>query len=195
MSKNELRKNVIAGRNALSSEERREKSAAITRQVLELDDYRKAATVMAYIDFRNEVQTAAIIKSALQGGKRVVVPITDIPNKRLITSQIIDFPGDLAPGAWNIMEPKPECVRPVAPQEIDIILVPGVAFDTAGNRLGYGGGFYDRFLLQTKAETVYVSLAYEIQIRPNVYPHEHDIPMHILVTEDRLIDLRKMRKY
>jgi 5-formyltetrahydrofolate cyclo-ligase len=194
VSKNELRRNVIARRKALPKEVVREKSAAIAKQTLELVEYKNAGTVMTYVDFRNEVQTAEIINHALQNGKRLVVPITDIPNKRLIPSQLINYPDDLTPGTWNILEPKPERVRPVAPEEIDLVIVPGVAFDTAGNRLGYGGGFYDRFLPLTGAATVFVSLAFELQIRPNVYPHEHDVPVHLLITEERLLDFRKVRK-
>lgn len=190
MSKNELRKSVIAARNRLVEEEIEDKSAAVAHRLLGLDEYLKAGTVMAYVDFRNEVQTGSIIRDALRRGKRVVVPVTDVPGKKLTPAQITDFPGDLAPGAWGILEPKPERLRPVPPEEIDIVIVPGVAFDTAGNRLGYGGGFYDRFLLQTRPDCVYAALAFELQVRPNVYPGEHDLPVHMLVTEDRVLDFR-----
>lgn len=194
MSKNELRKNVIAGRGLLSLQELKEKSVIITKRVINLVEYRKSLTMMTYVDFRNEVQTSEIINDALQIGKRVVVPITDVSNRRIIPSQLINYPDDLAPGAWDILEPKPECVRPVAPEEIDLVIVPGVAFDTAGNRLGYGGGFYDRFLPLVGINTVIISLAFELQIRPNVYPAEHDIPVHMLVTERRVIDVRSYIK-
>jgi 5-formyltetrahydrofolate cyclo-ligase len=69
-----------------------------------------------------------------------------------------------------------------------------VAFDTAGNRLGYGGGFYDRFLPRTRRDTVFLSPAFELQVRPNVYPGKHDIPIHLLVTEDRVLDFRHIRQ-
>lgn len=190
MSKNELRNSVIAARNKLTAEEIKDKSAAVTKRFLELAEYRRAGTVMAYVDFRNEVQTGSIINDALRRGKRVVVPITDVANKKLTPSQILDFPGDLEPGAWDILEPRPGCVRPVPADEIDLVIVPGVAFDTAGNRLGYGGGFYDRFLLTTKPGCVFAALAFEMQIRPNVYPGEYDLPIHMLVTEERVMDFR-----
>ncbi|AGL01573.1 5-formyltetrahydrofolate cyclo-ligase [Desulfoscipio gibsoniae] len=190
MSKNELRKNVIAGRNAMPLHQIEATSAAIADKVLALPEYIRATTVMAYVDFRNEVQTAFINKSILQQGKRLVVPITDVANKKLIPSQVIHFPNDLTPGTWGILEPKPECVRPVEPGEIDLVIIPGVAFDTAGNRLGYGGGFYDRFLLRIRKDATLVSLAFELQVRPNVYPGEYDVPIHILITEDRVLDFR-----
>ncbi len=190
MSKNELRRSVIAARSRLTVEEIKDNSAAVANRLLKHEAYLRAGTVMAYVDFRNEVQTEAIIKETLSRGKRVVVPITDVANKKLTPSQVLSFPGDLAPGAWNIMEPRPECVRPVRPQEIDLVIVPGVAFDTSGNRLGYGGGFYDRFLLNTRPDCLYVALAFELQIRHNVYPGEYDLPVHVLVTEERVLDFR-----
>lgn len=190
MSKHELRQNVINGRNRLAKREINEKSASITELFLGLEEYRRAGTVMAYVDFRNEVQTGSIIKDALGRSKRLAVPITDVAGKKLTPSQVKDFPGDLAPGAWNILEPKLECVRPVPPGEIDLVIVPGVAFDALGNRLGYGGGFYDRFLLTVEPGCVFAALSFELQIKPNVYPDEHDLPIHILVTEKRVLNFR-----
>ncbi|HBX24102.1 MAG TPA: 5-formyltetrahydrofolate cyclo-ligase [Desulfotomaculum sp.] len=190
MSKNELRKSVIVARNRLAAEKIKDNSSAVASRLIKLEEYLRAGTIMAYVDFRNEVQTEAIIRDALNRGKTVVVPITDVANKKLTPSQVLNYPDDLAPGAWNILEPRPECVRPVDPGTIDLVIVPGVAFDTAGNRLGYGGGFYDRFLLNTKPDCLYAALAYEMQIKPNVYPGEHDLPVHLLVTEKRVLDLR-----
>ncbi len=192
MSKNELRKYVIAARNKLAADIIKEKSSVITSKLIRLEEYRRAGTIMAYVDFRNEVQTGPIIEDALQRGKRVAVPVTDVANKKITPSLVKNYPEDLEPGTWGIPEPKPGLVRPIPPGEIDMVIVPGVAFDTAGNRLGYGGGFYDRFLPETAPGCVYVALAYEIQIRPNVYPSEHDQPIHILVTEDRVLDFRNL---
>lgn len=193
MTKNELRKDIIAGRNALSEREVTEKSKKITKRIMELMEYQNARTIMAYIDFRNEVQTESLIQDALRRSKRVAVPITDIVNKKLIPSLLKNYPGDLAPGTWGILEPKPECVQPVDPGEIDLVIVPGVAFDTMGNRLGYGGGFYDRFLPRTRRDTIFLSPAFELQVKPCVYPGEHDIPIHLLVTEDRIFDFRSTK--
>ena len=108
----------------------------------------------------------------------MVVPITDKANKALIPSEIIHFPEDLRPGTWGILEPAPDKIRPVDPKELDLVVVPGVAFSPDGDRLGYGGGFYDRFLPRTKPETVFAALAFELQIRDNVFPGQYDCPMH-----------------
>ncbi len=190
MSKLELRKKIIALRNALPLQKLKDNSATIVTKLLALPEYRRAATVMAYVDFRNEVHTASILENALHQNKRLLIPITDVPNKKLIPSQVLHFPDDLTPGTWGILEPKPQCVRPVDPGEIDLVIVPGVAFDTAGNRMGYGGGFYDRFLPGTRVDTTLVSMAFELQVRSNVYPAEHDVRIHILVTEERVLDFR-----
>ncbi|MCL2337940.1 MAG: 5-formyltetrahydrofolate cyclo-ligase [Firmicutes bacterium] len=194
MSKNELkkelRKSVLSARNRLTAEEIKDNSHAVGDRFLTLEAYLRANTVMAYVNFSSEVQTGTIIRDALHRGKKVVVPITDVANKKLTPSQLLHFPEDLIPGTWGILEPRPECVRPVQPAEIDLVIVPGVAFDTSGNRLGYGGGFYDRFLLHTKPDCLYAALAFEMQIRPNVYPGEYDLPVHLLCTEKRVLDFR-----
>ena len=187
LTKSELRKDVLKLRGAMSPEELKVKSDSVISRLQGLDEYRQARVVMAYVDFRNEVQTGALIESCLTGGKRICVPITDIAAKVLTPSEIKDFPGDLVPGAWGILEPRQECVRPLDPGEIDLVVVPGVAFDTNGDRLGYGGGFYDRFLPRTRTGTVFVALAFELQVRDNVYPGPHDCPMHILLTEERVL--------
>lgn len=191
MDKKELRKKVIAARASLPEAEVARKSARITESIVALPEYQKALSIMAYVDFRNEVQTGELIKKALQDGKKVAVPYTDLAGKRLIPSLLEDFPGDLVPGTYGILEPPADCLRPVGPEELDLVIVPGVAFDERGNRLGYGGGFYDRFLPRTGEDCVWLAPAFELQLQPGVYAAEHDCPVHIIVTEDRVIECRK----
>jgi len=190
VSKGEIRKEALDARLTLSPAEVTRKSALITARLLALAEYRRAVVVMTYVDFRNEVQTKEFIRQSLAHGKKVAVPVTDLSNKRLVPSLLINYPEDLAPGAWGILEPAPGCLRPLDPEEIDLVLVPGVAFDEKGNRLGYGGGFYDRFLPQTRPDTFHAAPAFELQIRPQVYPGSHDCPVHCLVTEERVIYTR-----
>ncbi len=185
--KKQLRKDVLRERMALSHEEVSSGSRQICERLMQMPEFTQAGTVMFFIDFRNEVATGEAIKTTLKLGKRVVVPITDIPNRKLTPSQIVHYPEDLQSGAYGILEPRPECVRPVPPQEIDFVAVPGVAFDVRGNRLGYGGGFYDRFLRTVKPGATLVAPAFELQLKEEVYPEVHDYPMHWIVTEKRLI--------
>lgn len=190
MSKSEIRKDVLKARQNMSAQEVAEKSRLIVGRILELAEYRRCRTLMAYIDFRHEVQMDGLIRAAMASGKRVAVPVTDVAGKRLTPSLLLDYPADLGPGTWGIMEPLPDRLRPLAPEELELVVVPGVAFDPRGNRLGYGGGFYDRFLPRTGPGTVYLAPAFELQIRPEVYPGPHDCPVHLVVTEERVIDTR-----
>lgn len=195
MSKSEIRKKVLQTRLALSRVEVGQKSAVIMKQLMALEEYRRADILMAYLDFRNEVRTGEFIRQSLAQGKKVAVPVTDLSSKRLTPSLLFNYPDDLVPDMWGILEPAPGCLRSLEPKEIDMVLVPGVAFDEKGNRLGYGGGFYDRFLPQTRPDTFYVAPAFELQIRPQVCLCPYDCPIHCLVTEERVIYIKgKMHK-
>ncbi len=186
-SKGDLRKEVLKARNTLTPAEVVEKSMRIATRLEAMEEYQKASTIMFFLGFRSEVQTGMLVDKAIASGKRVAVPVTDVENRRLTPSLIVDFPAGLKPGPWGILEPKPEAMRPLDPEEIDLVVVPGVAFDTYGNRLGYGGGFYDNFLPCTREDAVFVALAYEIQVVPSVSAGPDDIPVHYLLTEERLI--------
>jgi len=185
--KRALRKEVLRERIALSAAQVAARSRRIWARLFALPAYRRAGTVKYFVDFRNEVATGGAIRHSLAVGKRVLVPLTDSAERRMTPAQILDYPGDLQPGAYGILEPRPDRLRPVPPEEIDLVAVPGVAFDPAGNRLGYGGGFYDRFLPRLRPTTSLVALAFELQIRDQVYPEAHDCPVDWIVTEERCI--------
>jgi len=185
--KHKLRKEVLDARIALPPHVVAEKSARIIQRLLKLDEYRYASTIMTYLDFRNEVRTGELVKRAMADGKRVAVPLTDQSSGMLTPSSLNFYPDELEPGAWGILEPKLKCVRPLDPRELDLIVVPGVAFDRRGNRLGYGGGFYDRFLQRTSPEALYIAPAYEMQLCDRVPQSSEDVRMHCLITEERVI--------
>ena len=189
--KSQLRKDILKVRNGLVPTQVNEKSERIAARLLALDEYRRSRTIMIYLDYRNEVRTGELVKESMTAGKNVAVPVTDVAGRRLTPSLLLDFPGDLQPGAWGIPEPGPQAVRPLDPEKLDLVIVPGVAFDTAGYRLGYGRGFYDRFLPRTGPGTVFAGLAYEFQVLPDIFPGPHDIPVHIILTEDRLIRINQ----
>lgn len=193
VSKTAIRKTALQGRIALSPEEVAGKSALIMEKIMAMKEYLQAGTMMVYLDFRNEVQTGALVRQAMTAGKRVVVPLTDVSEHKLVLSILNHYPDDLQPGAWGILEPRPDCLRPIEPSEIHLVIVPGVAFDLYGNRLGYGGGYYDRFLSQTGPNTLFIAPAFELQILPQVFPGKHDVPVHYLVTEKRLINTGRLK--
>ncbi len=148
----------------------------------------RAGRLMVYLPFRGEVPTARIIERALAEGKTVAAPVTLKEERRLLPLRLTGRPEDLRPGPYGILEPEPSVCESVPPDKLDLVVVPGVAFDVEGARLGYGGGYYDRFLALEAREATRVALAYEIQVSPVPLPLDaHDSRMDLVVTERRII--------
>ncbi|HPU01831.1 MAG: 5-formyltetrahydrofolate cyclo-ligase [Firmicutes bacterium] len=187
MHKRALRKEILARRDRLSASEIAAWSKAIARRLLELPPYREAGTIMFFLSFGSEVDTGEMIEESLARGKRVLVPKTVPEERRLIPSELLDCAKDLAPGAYGIREPRPEALRPVAPCQIDLLIVPGVAFDLKGNRLGYGGGYYDRFFNRLRPGVPLVALAFELQLVEHVPVEPWDRRVDWLLTEKRAV--------
>lgn len=187
MFKSNIRADLLKQRCALTPGEVSEKSKMVIERLLAMEEYQKAATVMTYLSFRNEVKTDGLIRQAMASGKKVLVPVTDSFNKRMVPSLLLNFPEDLAPGPLQIMEPKAGSLRLCNPALIDLVIVPGVAFDLEGNRLGYGGGFYDRFLLLTRPDCVSVGLSFELQVLFRLESTPQDMPVNYVLTEERII--------
>jgi 5-formyltetrahydrofolate cyclo-ligase len=186
--KKELRKKVQELRDALPLEKREELSARIAENLWSVPEFAAAETVLFFISFRSEVNTLPMIERALAEGKRVCVPCTDMDDKSMTASRLRDISRDLQLGNYNILEPRPECLDPVPADEIDVVLMPGVAFDLTGGRLGYGGGYYDRFLEKCSPRCLLVALAFELQVVEHVPCADHDHHIHKIVTESRVID-------
>lgn len=168
-----------------------DKSNSIKEYLLELIFKEKPKAIMLYQDFRQEVMTQAIIEELLKKDFTVLLPKTLVKEKSLIPYRITDPSKDLIQGAYGIWEPNSERATEFSASQIDMVVIPGVAFDEKGNRLGYGGGFYDRFLPSLKCDALKVALAFELQIVPKVYPQEHDCLMDVILTEKRKIELRR----
>jgi 5-formyltetrahydrofolate cyclo-ligase len=183
--KRELRAEILEVRKALDAVEVKRASAAIARRVLSLPVFRESCNLLAYVDVRNEVRTAALIQAALGAGKRVALPVTDRERRNLIVARVSVYPEGLEPGGFGI--PEPQRYEEILPRALDCILVPGVAYDYQGYRLGFGGGYYDRFLPQVGHHAVLIGLAYDFQVRPTVYPEAHDQQVHFVVTETRTL--------
>jgi 5-formyltetrahydrofolate cyclo-ligase len=180
--KKEIRKMVLAARDSLSPGQRTAKSREIEERLFSLPEFKSARIVLFFASFRSEVDTGPMIRRALTFGKRVVLP--KVKGAELELYEIADWDKDVSPGAWGIPEPHEN--RPVGLDEIDLILVPGAAFDGQGNRLGYGAGFYDKLLSAFTKPTA--ALAFEAQIVPWVPAELHDIPIDKIVTERRVIE-------
>jgi 5-formyltetrahydrofolate cyclo-ligase len=179
--KKEIRIKALAARDGLLQGQRTAKSREIEEKLFSLPEFKSAHTVLFFASFRSEVDTGPMIRRALTFGKRVVLP--KVSGTELALYEIADRDKDVSPGAWGIPEPHEN--RPVGLAEIDLILVPGAAFDEQGNRLGYGAGFYDKLLSAFTKTTV--ALAFDAQIVPRVPAEPHDVPVKKIVTEERII--------
>lgn len=179
--KNDLRKQVLTARDRLAPGERTAKSREIGERLFALPEFGTARTVLFFASFRSEVETVPMIRRALAEGKRVVLP--KVAGAELELFEIADYAEDVAPGAWGIPEPK--SARPVKLADIDLVVVPGAAFDLHGNRIGYGAGFYDKLLPGFRGLTA--ALAFELQIIASVPASAHDVPVKKIVTETRIV--------
>lgn len=195
LNKKEVREEFKLLRARQPREEALAKSAQIQGILFELPEFRKAKTPSFYVTKpgSGEVETERMIKASLRMGKRVLLPIVEKMAKRLVLSELRDFDTELAPGAFNVPEPKSSYRRPMPARECDLIIVPGIVFDLHGYRLGFGGGYYDRLLREIaslKLGIPFVGLAYELQVVDRL-PHTcHDVAVHILVTEERVLRFR-----
>jgi len=182
--KREIRKQVLSARDGMSPAERAKKSREIEERLFSLSEFKSSRVVMFFASFRSEVETGHMIRRALSSGKRVVLP--KVKGGDLALFEIRDFEKDVSPGAWDI--PEPHEAAPAELRDIDLIVMPGAAFDERGNRLGYGAGFYDKLLPDFRKTTV--ALAFEVQIVPRVSVSAHDIPVTKIVTEKRVIEVK-----
>ena len=189
--KKEFRNKVINLRKEKDKDFIKHNSDIITDKLLNLDCIKNAKNIMLYLDFNNEVSTDSLIKKLLNLGKIVSSPITLKEERKLIPSQITDLKNGIQYGAYNIREPKPECSPAINIKDLDVIIVPAVAYDKNCYRLGYGGGFYDRFLENLRKDAVTIGIAFDLQIFDEVPKEAHDAQLDYIVTESRILTPNK----
>ena len=179
-----LRKTVLGRRDAMASGGRAASSRAILQKIVGLASYREARTVLAYAGFGSELQTDAFLHHTLNEGKRLLLPRVNRQKKLLDVYEVRDPARDLEAGTWGIREPRPDRCDPADPRAAEFVLVPGVAFDRRGGRLGHGAGFYDRLLSGCVSPQAWlVAVAFETQTVEEVPMDEHDVPVDMVVTE------------
>lgn len=190
--KKSVRVEARAHRDALNEDLRAEKSALIAARLINLDIFQRARCVFVYVSVRSEVCTRSLIQAALQKGARVCVPLIEAHTKCMIPCAISDPARDLHPGMLGIPEPDTHLCPPVASHDIDLTIVPGLAFTVQGHRIGYGGGYYDRFLAVWKGPAC--ALAFEDQIVESLpFDLVNDFAVSRIITETRDIDCRTCR--
>ncbi|HXN15467.1 MAG TPA: 5-formyltetrahydrofolate cyclo-ligase, partial [Usitatibacter sp.] len=175
MSKAELRREIAARRDALSAAERARLAEALTESLVALPQYRSARSVLATMSIGSEWGTQAFIARARSEGKLLVLPRVTAPPRHLELHRVSDPAHDLRPGVWDIPEPDPERCPAVALESVDFALVPALAADRQGFRLGYGAGYFDRLLAGRRGERPYCVTALPSQFVLASLPHEpHD---------------------
>ncbi len=192
--KRKLRQEFLNRRDSLSRDEIDSKSEKIENELFALPEFRRAKTVMFYVSFRSEVETEKMIRNALNLRKRVVVPVVD--GEKIEAIEIKNFEKELTEGSFGIKEPKKELRKRVDQKEIDLVVVPGVVFDKTGGRLGYGRGYYDRFLKSKSIELrmagspqrALIGLAFDLQITRKIPLVEKDVRVDKIVTESGTIN-------
>lgn len=184
-SKKIIRKNIQKARDSLTCDSRLSGSLSIADKLMELKVYKASKEILAYYPFRSEIDTTITIRNALKQKKKIILP--RVNGKKLELYYIKDLKNDLSPGSFDIMEPIPSKCVLTSYKNIDMILVPGVGFDRNFNRLGYGGGFYDKLLEELPVKTPRIALAFSLQLIENIPIMAHDLKVDIIITEKEIL--------
>jgi 5-formyltetrahydrofolate cyclo-ligase len=180
-AKTHVRAQILAARAQLSAAQRVQASAAIRQRLEDLPELRGARTLLGYAAFGAEVDLDPWLERLLASGVGVFLPWVD--GERLGIARVTDLETDLVPGWHGVREPRAIGRRPARPDRLDAVVIPGVAFDRHGGRLGYGGGHFDRFLAALNPHTSVVGIAFERQLVETVPTAPHDRPVDLVVTE------------
>jgi 5-formyltetrahydrofolate cyclo-ligase len=174
-------------RRTLPAAQRLASSQRIWERLRGLPCYQHARVILGYMAFDHEVLTDGLMQQAMASGKQVVLPMVLGDRQGMALYAIEDLGRDVGPGYRGILEPQPWPTHAVAPETLDLALIPGVAFDRHGRRLGFGAGFYDRLLSQLPRDIPTVGLAFDFQVIPRLPSEPHDMLLQAIVTEQRVI--------
>lgn len=175
MNKQELRQTIRARKRAMTEEDILRRSEILAEKFTRSNAYRAAKTIYGYLPYNQEVRTVPMLRRALEEGKRVAVPKVYGDDMKFI---YLDDLSQVAKGYAGI--PEPVADGPVAQDETALVLMPGLAFDRAGHRIGYGGGFYDKFLAREPHHPT-VALCYDFQVMDRLETEEFDIPVDLVI--------------
>lgn len=185
MYKNIIRKKVLDLRHNLKKEEKKRLDRIIYESVIENDLYINANKIFIYVSYNNEVDTIDIIKNSIDNNKSVYVPKINIEDKTMKSVEIHSL-NELSVNKYGILEPN-VVDKNNTEEKFDIIIMPGIAFDSDGNRIGYGGGYYDKYISNLNYDVVKVALAYNFQMVNCIKAEEHDIKVNYIFTDKEMI--------
>lgn len=191
--KKRLREKLLKRRDAIPPELKSSKESAIKDRLFSQDIFKEARSILLYVSFRSEVDTRKYLHDIIQLGKKLVLPLVDTRHK-VLKLYGIKSPDELKPGYMGILEPGILRYRRCSLRDIDLVIIPGTGFDPNGNRLGYGGGYYDKLLSMEARELAEidhittVALAFEEQIGEEIPSEPHDIKVDMIITDERIIE-------
>ena len=193
INKNDIRKQILKSRDELDYEISIEKSRKAAENVVKSDIFAKAENIMVFSSFRSEIGTIDIINAIFANRKKLFMPLSLMETNEIVTCLILSL-DDLELGNYGILEPKKKSIFIGDSKELDLIIVPGAAFDMNGHRIGYGAGYYDRLLSRPDIKAVSIGLCFDMQIVPYVPTSKHDISLDYLVTEKGVCKIEKIQK-
>ena len=181
--KKDFRKQVIESRKNKDSEFISINSQIITEKLLSMDCIQQASTIMIYLDFNNEVKTDQLITKLISLRKTVTSPVTIKDERKLIPYEIINLKEGINIGTYGIREPNKDLSNEIDVKNIDVLIVPAVAYDKNCYRLGYGGGYYDRFIERLRDDAITIGIAFDLQLFDSIPKEEHDAQLNYIITE------------
>ncbi|HXX58455.1 MAG TPA: 5-formyltetrahydrofolate cyclo-ligase [Thermodesulfovibrionales bacterium] len=184
------REKILRKRDGIPPAIKKVKDDRVRQTLFSLPEFQQAKILLSFASFRSEVSTMQQIEEMLRIGKRVVIPRVVRMTRALKLYEITDT-SELAPGYMSIPEPDVPAEREREINDVDLVILPGAAFDAVGNRLGYGGGYYDRLLSLLRKPVPLIAIAYEEQIVDSLPRESHDIRVHMIVTDERVFHCRQ----
>ncbi len=182
-----IRKEMISLRNQMTKEQVDFLSQKIISTLAKLNIFKNSQRIMLYLSFDNEVDTFGLIEYCKELGKKIIVPFCEKEEKKILPTEIKSVEDDLIRSNFGYLEPKKELVKPVSTENIDLIIIPGLAFDKGCYRLGFGGGYYDRFLGELNFTIPTIGLIYDSQVVDMLPREDYDMQVDYVITDKRII--------
>ncbi len=188
MTKKELRNQVLQQLETMSLDDYKKRSEKMIEQLMKQDAYKKAQVIGITISRFPEVDTTSLIQAAWDAGKKVAIPKC-VPRTRAMDFRIFTSYDELETVYIDLLEPVVEQTTAISKKQIDLLIVPGVVYSKEGYRIGFGGGYYDRYMSDYGGQTI--SLAFYCQLNQNIRIEEHDLPVEMIITENKTIDCQR----